>query len=88
MEINIFTIPECPFCTKLKGLLDEKNIKYNTCDVYTKEYEEVFDKLTKISGCESVPMVTVGKHLLAPDVNFSSIEQAVQLILHILKNEK
>ena len=87
MKINIYTIPECPFCTKLKGLLDETNIKYDELNVYDDENEQLFDSLVELSGSESVPMITIGKHLLAPDVNFKSIEEAVKLIKHILKNE-
>jgi len=87
MEINVYTIPECPFCTKLKGLLSDAELVFNEYNIYEDEYEEIFEKLMELSGSDSVPMVTVGKHLLAPDVNFNSIEQAIELIQHIIKVE-
>ncbi len=86
MKIKVYTIPKCPYCTKLKELLDQKEIKYEIVDVSLDEHEEEFKKLMEISGCESVPMVTVGVHLLAPDVNFSTIEQAANLVEFIINN--
>ena len=88
MKTKVYTIPDCPYCTKLKGLLDDMEIKYETLDVSLDENEEEFDKLMELSGCDSVPMVTVGINLLAPDVNFSTIEQAANLVKYILENEE
>jgi glutaredoxin len=87
MKIKVYTIPACPFCSKLKDLLDADKIEYEAVDVSLDEHEKEFDEMMKLSGSESVPMVTVGKNLLAPDVNFSSIEQAVKLIKYIQENE-
>lgn len=87
MKINVYTIPDCPFCTKLKGLLSDANLAYDEFNIYDEEHEPTFEKFMEISGGDSVPMVTVGKNLLAPDINFSSIEQAVELIKYILENE-
>jgi hypothetical protein len=41
----------------------------------------------EISGTDSVPCVSVGKHLLAPTVNFNTIEQAANIVKHILDTE-
>jgi len=87
MEINIYTIPECPFCIKLKGLLDDADMTYSEHNIYDDEHESTFEKFMELSGSDSVPMITVGKHLLAPDINFNSIEQAFELIQYIEKNE-
>ena len=87
MKIKVYTIPNCPFCLKLKGLLDDDSIKYETIDVSLDENEKEFEDLSKLSGSESIPMVTIGVNLLAPDVNFSTIEQAKELIQYILENE-
>lgn len=86
MKINVYTIPNCPYCTKLKDLLNSEEIPYDIFDVSV-DNEEVFEQLCELSGSESVPMVTVGKHLLAPDVNFHTIEDAFKLIKHIIENE-
>ena len=87
MEIKIYTLPKCSYCLKLKGLLDDTKIKYKTVDISLDENEAEFDVLMKLSGSDSVPMVTVGQNLLAPDINFHSIDQAFELIQHIIKTE-
>lgn len=87
MKTKVYTIPNCPYCSKLKNLLDEMNIGYETVDVSLDEHEEEFKKLMDVSGSDSVPMITIGVNLLAPNVNFSTIEQAAKLIKHILENE-
>lgn len=87
MKTKVYTIPKCPYCSKLKTLLDEMNIEYETIDVSLDEHEEEFKKLMEISGSDSVPMITVGVNLLAPDVNFSTIDQAAKLVKYILENE-
>ena len=87
MKIKVYTIPACPYCIKLKGLLDGMELSYDVVDVALEENEKVFNELMEISGQESVPMITVGNHLLAPDVNFSTIEQAAELVKYILDNE-
>lgn len=87
MEINIYTMSDCSYCTKLKELLNNSNMKYNEFDIHEEENEETFEKLMEISNCDSVPMITVGQHLLAPDINFSTINQAFEVINYILENE-
>ncbi len=87
MKIKVYTIPNCPFCTKLKGLLDDIKLEYDVIDVSLDEHEVEFEEISKLSGSESVPMITVGRNLLAPDVNFSTIEQASELVKYILDNE-
>lgn len=87
MNIKIYTIPACPYCLELKNMLDDNNIIYEIVDVSLDENQELFNQLVEISGSESVPMVTIGVHLLAPNVNFSTIKQCFELILYILKND-
>ncbi|MDE1866050.1 MAG: glutaredoxin [Candidatus Micrarchaeota archaeon] len=36
-EITIYTRPTCPFCNKLKGILDSRKIKYKDYDVTKNE---------------------------------------------------
>ena len=88
MEIKVYSIPNCPFCKQLKEILNEKGINYEDIDVSLEENDEIFEKISEISGQDSVPCITVGQHLLAPDVNFYTINQAVNLIEHILKTEQ
>jgi len=87
MEITIYTIPNCPYCLELKTLLDNDKINYKQIDVSLEENETVFLELSKISNSESVPMVTIDKHLLVPEVNFFTINQCLELIKHITSQQ-
>lgn len=84
MKVNVYTIPDCPYCSEFKERLDKQGIKYTEVDVSLDENEEMFDKLMDVSGTDSVPCVTVGKFLLAPNVNFSTIKEASELVVEIL----
>ena len=86
-KINVFSIPNCPFCVDIKNKLRDANISFNDIDVSLDENEKEFEEVIKISGNDSVPTITVGKHLLAPNVNFHSIDEAFELINYILDNE-
>jgi glutaredoxin len=71
----------------MKEGLTEKGIKYEEIDVSLPENEKIFDEVVKISETEAVPTVIVGKNLLAPDINFSSIKEGVELVKYIIENE-
>lgn len=87
LPIIVYSIPNCPYCKTLKDNLTERGIEFTDVDVSLDENDAKFDEIMKVSGTDSVPTVTVGKNLLAPDVNFSSIDQATELIEYILENE-
>lgn len=87
MKVIVYSIPNCPFCKTLKDNLTERNIEFKDVDVSLPEHEKEFDEIMKVSGTDSVPTVIVGKNLLAPDVNFHTIDQATELVEYILENE-
>ena len=88
MEVRVFTMENCPFCSELKDRLKDMGIAYTEVDINLEENEEEFDKVMEVGDTESVPCVIVGgKHLLAPDVNFSTIKQAAELVKYILDSE-
>lgn len=87
MKVRVYSIPKCKFCTQMKDGLKEKNIEFEDIDVSLPENDKEFNEVVKISKTESVPTVIVGKNLLAPDVNFWSIEEGLNLVEYILENE-
>jgi glutaredoxin len=75
----------CPFCKELKDLLVEDGIKFTEVDINLPENEKESEKVFKITGVDSVPIVRVGTKLLAPDVSFTSIIECFELIKGLLK---
>ena len=47
LEIEIFTLPNCPACKRLKTSLEDANITYTNKD--TKEFAEEWTKVQQIT---------------------------------------
>ena len=75
----------CPYCKELKELYDKEGIEYENVDINLQENEEESNKVFKVTGVDSVPIVKVGNQLLAPDVSFTSIEEAFEITKMLLK---
>lgn len=75
----------CPFCTEIKDLLTKEGIEFIDVDINLEENIEEADKVFAITECDSVPIVRVGKQLLAPDISFTSINEAFTLTKRFLK---
>jgi glutaredoxin 3 len=57
-KITIYTTPYCPFCTRAKKLLKNKNIKFQEIDL--SEKPDQFDVMSKKSnGARTVPQIFV-----------------------------
>lgn len=65
-DIEIFTIPTCPFCQKAKALLADNYLDFNEYDISHNE-EELRQKLGEAFGIEgrvTVPQIVInGKHI-------------------------
>lgn len=65
-DIEIFTIPTCPFCQKAKALLADNYLDFNEYDISHNE-EELRKKLGEafnIEGRVTVPQIVInGKHI-------------------------
>ncbi len=85
--VYIYSIPNCKYCSELKDKLKDKNIEYTDIDVSKPEHEVEFAQVYDKTGTDAVPTILLNKHLLAPDVNFWSIDQGVDIIEKII-NEK
>lgn len=86
--IKLYGFDDCPYCQELKGLYDKNNIEYTYVDVMLEENEAECDKLFSITKDESVPVILVNKTLLAPESSFKSIQEAYELTLKFLNNQK
>lgn len=65
-DIEIYTIPTCPFCKKAKALLEDNYLEYKEYDIShdeEKEREELGKKFN-ISGYVTVPQIIInGKYI-------------------------
>ena len=83
--IRVYTMENCPYCKELKDLYDKEGIEYENVDINLEDNEEESNKVFKVTGVDSVPIVKVGNQLLAPDVSFTSIEEAFEITKMLLK---
>ncbi len=65
-DIEIFTIPTCPFCKKAKELLADNYLDYNEYDISHDEanLRKKLAQTFKINGYATVPQIVInGKHI-------------------------
>ena len=63
VNVDIYTTPYCPFCTRAKKLLANKKVEFNEIDL--SENPDKFEKmLSKSNGARTVPQIFVnGEHI-------------------------
>ena len=83
--IRIYTMDECPYCKELKDLCTKEGIKFDEIDIHSEENKVEVDKVFELTKVDSVPIAKVGNQLLAPDVSFTSIEEAFDIIKELLE---
>lgn len=84
MKIKVLTITDCIYCDKLKTLLKDENILFEEMNVWLPENEEFFNNIIKITNNDHVPITIVGNQILAPSVNFNTIDECFDIIKHLL----
>jgi glutaredoxin-like YruB-family protein len=74
-EIEVFTTPTCPYCTKVKQWLDENEYDYEEHNVASDQ--EKAKEMIKRTGQKGVPQTFIGDDVVIgfqPD----KIEQAIE----------
>ena len=77
--IRIYSVPNCPYCTELKGFLTKEGIEFKDINVNLPENQAEFLKLHEITKSDDVPIIKVGKKLLVPNVRFKSLQEGFNL---------
>lgn len=84
----LYTMGSCPFCTEIKGMLKENNVKYIERDIdeHNKEYGD-FVKKTKNDYLPAFSILTVNEkkeilnvEYVLPDDNFKDLNEAVDIV--------
>lgn len=74
-EIQVFSTPSCPYCTKIKEWLDENDYEYTEHNVA--EDEEKAKEMMNKTGQRGVPQTFVGDEAI---IGFQpeKVEEAIQ----------
>lgn len=78
-DIEVFTTPTCPYCTKIKEWLDENGYDYTEHDVG--EDKEQAKKMIKKTGQRGVPQTFVGDEAIVgfqPNKLQEAIEEEIE----------
>jgi glutaredoxin 3 len=60
-KITVYLDHFCPYCVRVKGLLNSKEVEYEEIDVGSKaELRE--EMIQKSNGATSVPQIVIGDH--------------------------
>tara|TARA_B100001094_G_C18140387_1_gene777505 strand:- start:352 stop:831 length:480 start_codon:yes stop_codon:yes gene_type:complete len=78
LEIEIFTLPNCPACKRLKTSLEEAEITYTNKD--TKEYADEWTSVQQITKTYYLPTIKMGDLYFAPNRDFKNDPEAIELI--------
>ena len=57
-DVTVYTSPTCPWCSRLKSYLNEKNVEYSEVDV--SEDHSAAMKMVDVTGQRSVPVLMKG----------------------------
>jgi len=85
LELEIYTLPNCPACKRLKTSLGVANIEYIEKD--TKEYEDEWTEVQTITKTYFLPTVKIGDVYFSPNRDFKNDEEAINLIKDALEGK-
>ena len=92
LNVIVYTMKGCPFCTDFKDMLTKEGIEFFDRDIEV--YKEEYDIFSKITENDMIPALLViegdGKDhksfLYAPDRNYNELTEAVDIINKHRKN--
>ena len=63
-ETVLYQLPSCPYCRKVREVLEQKKIPYTTLNVAPNRSDILRQKLKEKSGVETVPVLKIdGKYI-------------------------
>ena len=77
-EIEVYTLPNCPACKRLKETLKNENIEYTNKD--TKDFADEWKDIQRITKTYFLPTIKVGDMYLSPNRDFKNDEEALKMI--------
>jgi len=62
--VKVYSLSTCPWCKKVKRLLDEKGVQYEAIDVdlaESVEQKQALEEVEKLSGSRSFPVTVINE---------------------------
>jgi glutaredoxin len=87
LNVVVYTMKGCPFCTDFKDMLVKENIEFFDRDI--EEYKDEYDLFVEITENEYVPafMIIEGDEqkqpissLYAPERDFNDLDEGIEII--------
>ena len=92
LNVIVYTMQGCPFCTDFKNILTKEGIEFFDRDIDV--YKDEYDTFSKITENDMIPALLIiegnGKDyksfLYAPERNYNELTEAVEIINQHRKN--
>ena len=87
LNIIVYTMQGCPFCTDFKNMLSEQNIEFFDRDI--DEYKEEYDTFSTITENDMIPALLIiegdnnddyKSFLYVPEKDYMELTEAVDII--------
>jgi glutaredoxin len=92
LNVIVYTMEGCPFCTEFKDMLTKEGIEFFDRDI--DKYEKEYEIFSEVTDNDMIPALLIiegdGKEhqsfLYAPDRNYMELTEAVDIINQHRKN--
>ena len=84
-ELELFTLPNCPACKRLKETLEKEGIEYTNKD--TKDFADEWTEIQNITKTYFLPTLKMGDMYFSPNRDFKNDQEAVELIKKVNSGE-
>ena len=92
LNVIVYTMKGCPFCTEFKDMLVKEGIDFFDRDI--DEYDEEYDLFVEITNNDMIPSLLIiegedekyESFLYAPERNYNELTEALDIIKNHRKN--
>jgi glutaredoxin len=92
LNVVVYTMKGCPFCTDFKDMIVKENIEFFDRDI--DEYKEEYDLFVEITNNDMIPSLLIiegdenyhESFLYAPERNYDELTEALDIIKGHRKN--
>ncbi len=67
MMVKVYSLSTCPWCKKVKRLLDEKNVQYDAIEVdlvQGDEQKKALEEVEKLTGRRAFPVTVINDQVI------------------------